>query len=500
MMSRVQAGCRSTARVVRKTVSSSMEWTARISGPVCPSKTLYTDFLQEVQVKSSGYSAEYGGSTGGVISAITKAGGNQFHGSLGSYYRNQKFQGDVRAAYRIDPLTDCNTCSGTPQFLKTPDNPFQIYNPIGDIGGPVFKDKLWFYFAAAYNRQNNQRDATFHSVPAPFPTRHFEWWSDDKFFNWNITSQLSNKMRVRFTAGNTRTNNRGNAPTLQPSGARFSDGVATDGMTNSAFDTDPEAYKDRWERTGQNRRNDLYSGNFDWVVTPKFSVNIQSGYLAYDTNTPPEFSGTKIIHSFTTTNQCVGAAGSTTCPYPEIPANLQFVSGYTDNKSSSRTVKDLFSRSYINANTVWFLNWLGAHQFKFGARFERLGNDVDSGNRQPTIGLNWNRSRAALDGRNVRGAYGYYTVTKNTVTLGNVHSNNWSFWAQDSWTIKQNFTLNAGVRTENEHVPSYVKDLPGIEFGFRDKIAPRIGFAYDLLGNGNWKVYGSYGKYFDITK
>src|SRR5262249_55635472 len=153
-----------------------------------------------------------------------------------------------------------------------------------------------------------------------------------------------------------------------------------------------------------------------------------------------------------------------------------------------------------NANTNVFRNFLGDHQFKFGVRFERLGNDVDDGRRQPTISLNWNRSRSTLDGRNIRGSYGYYTGTKKKVSFGKVHSNNWSFWAQDSWTIKRNFTLNAGVRTENEHVPSYVDGLPGIEFGFRDKIAPRVGFAYDLTGNGSWKAYGSYGKYFDITK
>jgi hypothetical protein len=49
--------------------------------------TVLTDFLQEVQVKSSGYAAEYGGSTGGVISAITKSGSNQFRGSAGTYYQ-----------------------------------------------------------------------------------------------------------------------------------------------------------------------------------------------------------------------------------------------------------------------------------------------------------------------------------------------------------------------------------------------------------------------------
>ena len=465
------------------------------------SKSTAVDFIQEVQVKSSGYAAEFGGSTGGVISAITKSGGSTFHGSFGSYYRNQKMQGQVRAAWRVDPLADCNTCPGTPQFLKTPESPFQLYSPIGDIGGPLVKNRLWFYVGATYNRTNNQRDVIFHSVPAPFPQRHFEWWSESKYFNWNITGQISNNIRGRFTAGNTRIANRGTAPGYNVSGTVFSDGVPTHLMTTSAFDTDPELYKNRWQRVGGNQRNDLYSGNLDWSITPKLFLNIQGGSLAYDgvNITPEGFAGADLIHSFSTTNQCVGAAGSTTCPYPQIPVALQQVSGYSDNKSTSKTVKDLYTRTYVNTNVSLFKNLMGSHQFKFGMRFERLGNDVNAGNQKPTIGLNWNRSRSTLDGRAVTGTYGYYTIARS-YTFGKVTSNNFSFWAQDSWTIKNNLTINAGVRTENEHVPSYVAGLPGIEFGFRDKIAPRIGFALDVKGDGKWKLYGDYGVYFDITK
>ena len=40
----------------------------------------------------------------------------------------------------------------------------------------------------------------------------------------------------------------------------------------------------------------------------------------------------------------------------------------------------------------------------------------------------------------------------------------------------------------------------GIKFGFSDKIAPRLGFAYDLKGDGKWKAYGSFGHYYDITE
>ena len=49
-------------------------------------KEVLTDFLAEVQVKSSGYNAEYRAATGGVISAITKSGSNRFRGDIGAYY------------------------------------------------------------------------------------------------------------------------------------------------------------------------------------------------------------------------------------------------------------------------------------------------------------------------------------------------------------------------------------------------------------------------------
>ena len=73
--------CRSTARAPARTASSS---TAR-RRPTCRAglsgKNLIVDFVDEVQVKSSGYTAEYGGAMGGVISAITKSGTNDYHGT-----------------------------------------------------------------------------------------------------------------------------------------------------------------------------------------------------------------------------------------------------------------------------------------------------------------------------------------------------------------------------------------------------------------------------------
>jgi hypothetical protein len=459
--------------------------------------TVLVDFLEQVQVKSSGYAAEYGGSTGGVISAITKSGSNQFHGDLGTYYRNEGMQSAPRKAWRINPFTDCSTCTGTPEFLATPDTKLDNWNPIGDVGGPVLHDRAWFYFGTSYNRTDNERTTTFRNSPPPYETRTLTMWSDSTYYNWNGTTQLTKNLRLRVSGANTRSANRGSLPTatqLQPDGSVFADGTSTNGFNTATWDADPEKFKDRWERTGNDGLNDLYSGNVDWVLTPKLFVNLQTGYYVYDSTTPPSFAGTQLIHTFSQTNQCQAS-----CPFPEIPASLQQISNYSDNKSTSRTLQDRYDRAYFNANTTWFKSWAGEHQFKVGARFERLGNSVDSGAQLPTISLNWNRAYTTADGRTVRGQYGYYTIARS-YTQGTVSSNNWSFWLQDGWTIKSNLTINAGVRTENEHVPSYQADFPGIDYGFGDKIAPRLGFAYDIKGNSQWKAYGSFGRYFDITK
>ena len=80
-------------------------------------------------------------------------------------------------------------------------------------------------------------------------------------------------------------------------------------------------------------------------------------------------------------------------------------------------------------------------------------------------------------------------------------SNAHGLYVQDDWTVAHTgLTINAGIRFDREYMPPYVAGDPSITFGWGSKIAPRIGGAYDLLHNGKFKVFASYGKYFDILK
>ena len=106
-----------------------------------------------MQVKSSGYNAEYRATTGGVISAITKSGGNSFHGSVGTY--SPTTTGSARAARRCGSNPAEQTQGRIHHHARRPG--FITWDPVVDIGGPILRDRVWFF--AGYSPQHiEQRD------------------------------------------------------------------------------------------------------------------------------------------------------------------------------------------------------------------------------------------------------------------------------------------------------------------------------------------------------
>ena len=97
-----------------------------------------------------------------------------------------------------------------------------------------------------------------------------------------------------------------------------------------------------------------------------------------------------------------------------------------------------------------------------------------------------------------RGTYGYYTVD-DLGTFGEAAANISHFYVQDQWSVGR-LTLNLGLRLEDEKIPAFRERDVAIEFGWGEKIAPRIGAAYDMFGDGRMKLFGSYGRYYDWTK
>ena len=96
--------------------------------------------------------------------------------------------------------------------------------------------------------------------------------------------------------------------------------------------------------------------------------------------------------------------------FPDVPASLIQPSGYADGIVNTRTVKDDYTRVSVNADATYYANWKGQHTFKGGFQYERLGNEVNTGQQAPNIALSWNQSRTTIDQppRIVRGTYGYF--------------------------------------------------------------------------------------------
>src|SRR5467141_4237845 len=127
------------------------------------------EFVQEVQVKTSGYEAEYGGAMGGVVNVIQKRGGNNWHGSILSYYRNNAFDANDQCAttpqpvvsesvlpdgqqlqcgQRYNPVSNFDATNRLDQsinyYVEKKDK-YSVIEPGYEIGGPLFKDKLWLF-------------------------------------------------------------------------------------------------------------------------------------------------------------------------------------------------------------------------------------------------------------------------------------------------------------------------------------------------------------------
>jgi Carboxypeptidase regulatory-like domain/TonB dependent receptor/TonB-dependent Receptor Plug Domain len=431
-------------------------------------KNVIVDFIEEVQVKSSGYTAEFGGATGGVINAVTKSGTNDFHGA-GLY----NFEGDALEGARRPTLRTSLTNSNAAEYVNYPKDGRVRHEPGFALGGPIARNRMWFFGAYQPALTTNDRSVDASTAANPAATAaSVEQKVTVHYLTGNITSQLSNSTRLRFAYNNSTSKTDGLLPALN--------GLDPAGSNYTKISEFP---------------NQSYSGNLDYVASSKLLFGIRGGY--YNSDQHDSNVTEQPLYRWTTTNN-IG--------FLDVPASLQRATGFTSIPTNSKVTRDQQTRLYFQADSTAYVRAGGEHQIKVGVQADRVGNNVLNGESRNRVSIFWNQ---ALSGN--RGTYGYYSVRtqdvapkQGLITEGDIHTTNIGLFAQDAWTINNKLTINLGVRTERERVPTYTTgaDIPefGIEFGFADKLAPRVGFAYDLKGDGNWKLFGSWGIFYDIFK
>jgi hypothetical protein len=454
-------------------------------------KTLLADFVEEVQVKSSGYTAEYAGSTGGVINAITRSGSNRFMGDAVFNWQGSSLAGNSPTLRTS--LSDATKA----EYIDYPKDDVNRIEPGFMLGGPIVSNKAWFFgaYLPALTKTERSVDPNSSQNPAAFSIGTTEKRQGQNL-SANVTSQLGDKVRTRVAYNNSWTQIKGLLPSRN--GTDPIDGVDVNYLKTSQFP------------------NWTLSGTLDYTVSPKLFIGIRGGYYLsdqHDTDVPD------VSRYLWTTTSNVNFVGTNGVP---VPASLQHGTNFTSVISNTAVERDKLSRGSFQADATWFARAGGEHQIKGGLQFDRRANDVFSGEVGHRVTFRWGSS---LSGQ--RGPFGYYSVRSAVdtrvdpgryggaaeadrlrklgfVTTGNIHSNVVGLFVQDAWSVGNRLTINAGLRTEQESVPIY-GETPGIEaqpieFSFGKKLAPRLGFAYDLTGNGRNKIYGSWGIYYDIFK
>jgi Carboxypeptidase regulatory-like domain len=450
-------------------------------------KNLIADFVDEVQVKSSGYTAEFGGAMGGVINVVTKSGTNNWHGTALFNWEGSALSGGVAPAVgntfgnkiatgvrslRLD-LADPTKA----QYVTYPKDDGNRIEPGFSIGGPISLNRAWFYAAYIPALTSTTRDVTRESSSNPAANAaSIEQKRQVQYLTANQTAQFGQNLRSRLAYNNSWAKTKGLLPALNGS-----DPAGTNYGKTSTFP------------------NWALSGNLDWVASPKLFFGFRGGYYMadqHDSNVTEE----SLVRFTTTTN--VGMAG--------VPLSLQRPAGFTSIPSNTKVTRDQQTRLYFQADGTVYASMAGEHQIKFGVQVDRIGNNVLSGESRHRVSVFWD-SVLSSGVPVTRGQFGYYSVRSNGVapqqgfiTEGDIHSNLVGLFIQDAWTIGNRLTIQAGLRTESEKVPTYTTgaDIPefGLEFPFSQKLAPRLGAAYDLKGDGRTKLFASWGLFYDIFK
>ena len=420
------------------------------------------EFFEEVQVKSAGYVAEFGGSTGGVINAITRSGTNRFSGSVLSDFEWRKMGGTVRPI-----LLDADTASGFDYVNPDKDDEYRI-DPGFSLGGPIMRDKLWFFGSYQPGIRKTERTVTFDNGD----TNTFDQDFKVHYGAVNVSGNMGSKLLFRAGGNFSPYETERSLPT----------------QTGQTSLTSPDQYL-----RGTKGERKTFSGSADYIPTSRLAISARAGRaLTDEQSTGVEFPGT-IVQINTS---------STLASLATIPAEFPRTRGFSsDVLIGDATARDEYIRDYAAIDATYFVNAGGEHQFKLGFQTEKISNDVQSGYNADRVIHYGGLAYGDLQGNVHSGPYGIIRLL-NISTLGEVSSRNNALFIQDNWRVRPNLTLNFGVRAEHERVPNFGSagvENP-IEFKYGEKLAPRLGFTYDPFSDGKTKIYGSWGKFYDVMK
>lgn len=478
--------------------------TENISGGYSKANVPY-QFIQEVQVKTSGIEAEHGGALGGVVNVIMKKGSNGFHGALFGDYESDGFDANQNNMYlRYNPLDPGNKAARqdpTAQDYQGKKDHFRDFNPGFTVGGPIAKDRLWFFLGFAPEADTLARNINFGpGIGNQYFTRDTQTYYTTSRLDANLTQKVrlfgSWLYQYARRTGST-------MPIADPTA-----GELALGYVNQSTFSSPDSFS---HGQGWTAPNATYNVGADITLNPHVVATTRFGYFFEN------------YHSFgwqTSTPDLLWTATGTTDnkgnPLPAGAAQPLFTS--TAPYTSTFTPINSNKHYQFDQDVAFFKSgWGGTHNIKVGYQLNHLVNVINQNGNVPQVLINagqgngyapftttgaGNCATLKAEWGACAGQYGYVVVQDFATVLPAAASDyNHAFFAQDSWSIGRGLTLNLGIRDEKEYLPA-----PGgykvkaINFNWSDKIEPRLGFAWDPTHTGKAKIFASYGVVNDVMK
>lgn len=439
------------------------------------------EFIREVQVKSGGFEAEYGGATGGVVNVVTKSGTDQFHGEGAFLFTNSGLNSQGRGYWQPN-----RTNPNVAEFFRAKEDDYRAFYPGFSLGGPILKERLHFFTSYFPELIRTQRTITFSPS--------------------NVTNTYTQNVKRHYGIGRL-----DYAPTqkLQVNTSYIWTPTKVNGLLPVADGRVAPPANDLSVGGGYTPSS-AYTAAVTYTPTSKLVLSARYGYKYLNDK------GSTLNGNYTAT---LGSYGLPAGPYliyrtpsssqtnPPVPAALAGNTNFTNISSTFATLRDITTRHNVYLDGTYIARAFGQqHTLKAGYALNRLANDVEDDYLNGQFDIFWGEAFTRGSTVNQRGTYGYYVWQDGIRHNANVNSRNQGVYIQDAWQVTPRMNLNLGVRFENEFLPPYTKSYLGakvqnpISFGWGDKVAPRLGFAWDVLGTGKWKLSASYGHYFDVMK